>query len=384
MNLQTIINSDLLDLSHSIDRLLSNMPWSVTELQEHKNSDILFILYKINVAIIFHKNLSSEILVNFNKKKNSYLNDSIDQNITNIKQLKNGKILCCYKDLYIYDLKSKKITSKVIKMPNFFKKEKLFDILELKDGRIIGITNKCILNIKIKDKKEENDEISQIYNIPRNWLIKNFREEYFLQYFNMYELQNNKLLIHSHSSGNHISKCGRIDGNKTFNNKIFVFDLDNFEIIHFFEKFNKDNDNYGQYNGKIFVIILKKYICLATNNSIYIYNIIDYKLLKKIKNENDYIGYIIKYDEDNIISMNKYKEEYIIIIYNLSDLNNLKYQKLGIDFIKSKESELFNELINKSMYKLNNRKIIISSNRKIYIIVIPEKFNFLPFSSSLE
>ena len=173
-------------------------------------------------------------------------------NITNVKKLKNGKILVCNGDLYIYSLKSKKMDSKTLKMPNFNKKEILFDIAELQNGEIIGISTQSILKIKIKDNKEEKDEISEIYEIPKEWFRRR-RKRTINQYFNIFALIKNKLLIHfiyffivcgmNGSSGNY---------SEINDNEIFVFDLDKFKIIHTFREFQDET----------YILILKNIFAL--------------------------------------------------------------------------------------------------------------------------
>lgn len=179
-----------------------------------------FLLYTDKEIIMFEKNLSSEKIISLDKDEYA--------NITNVKQIKNGNILCCNNDLYIYTIKSKKIVdTKILKMPKFLKKEKIFDIIELKDGRLIGLTNQSILNIKINNSKDENDEISQLYKIPKNWLINGDNQNCFKQFLNIYELGNNNLLIHSHSEGYVKRFLGRSHRSKDYYNNIIILDTNN-------------------------------------------------------------------------------------------------------------------------------------------------------------
>ena len=101
-------------------------------------------------AIIFHKNFRGEHM----KFENN--------NISVIKQLKNGQIICAFKSLFIYSvIKSKMILSKTIEIPNLLEeKEYIMDLIELKNGDLIAITEFKLLKIKLRDK---NDEITQIH-----------------------------------------------------------------------------------------------------------------------------------------------------------------------------------------------------------------------------
>ena len=116
-----------------------------------------FIVFSNSSAFLFNKNLSFKCL-----DIETYLN-----NIKSVKQIKNGKILICSNDLYIFTIESKEIKKDHIKMLDK-NSEKILDVNELQDGTIIGISNKSIYNITIKDEKTE---ITQIYKIPNVWLV---------------------------------------------------------------------------------------------------------------------------------------------------------------------------------------------------------------------
>ena len=91
-----------------------------------------------------------------------------DNYLRNIKKTKNGNILFCNRDSLIYIIISKEIDIKRIKISNVNKFERILDIIELKNGSIIGITNKSFLDIKLKEN--ENDEIKHLYKISDNLL----------------------------------------------------------------------------------------------------------------------------------------------------------------------------------------------------------------------
>ena len=341
-----------------------------------KDGSILLCANK-NIIFILYKNFKFDILINFSNNKNF----ETHSNITNIKQLKNGKVICCCKDLYLFNIKSKIIKENIIKIPN---NEYILDVIELKNGKIIGITIYSILNIKIKDY--DDYYISQIFKIPQDWLITPISKDIkflknFKQFVNIYELQDNKLLIHFQSKELliHGGVSGAYPPLVIFENKIIILNLENFKIIHKFEKFCGESNT----------VILSKYICIIYNGIIYIYiyNINDYKLLKII---DDRINktYIIKYNENIIISMSKFENYNDIILYYLFNINDIKYKIYKGDFMKFKVSmDNFDSDFeiggnnNKTLYKLNNGSFLLAYCSKIFIFEIPDSLNCKRFKS---
>ena len=344
-----------------IAKIMCDLSEEYTPLQL---KDETFLLYNDKEIIIFDKNLNSEKIISLDKDEYA--------NITNVKQIKNGKILCCNNDLYIYTIKSKKILdTKILKMPKFMKKEKIFDIIELKDGRLIGLTNQSILHIKISNSKDENDEISQLYKIPKNWLINGENQHYFKQFLNIYELENKNLLIHSHSEGYIKRFLGRSHISKDYENKIFILDINNFKAT------NLLNDRIDE----IKIIIFKNYICISYIEHIDIYSLNDYKLLNKVESYAG-IALVTKYDENIIFLINDFYDHYDIIMYNISDVNNIKIQKFKNELskfliirnaimIRSGRSSL-----NKSITKLNNGQILLIHFGAIFLLKFQGLFDF--------
>ena len=115
-------------------------------------------------------------------------------------QLTNNKILFCSKDLFVLNIKSNEI--KKIEFPE----EKVIDIIELKNKKILGITTNHLININFKGGE---CQISNISGVPQNSFSKeNLCYEFLKQYLDLYELANNKLLIHSHSNREVPRICG--------------------------------------------------------------------------------------------------------------------------------------------------------------------------------
>ena len=179
--------------------------------------DGTFILYTKKQIIKFTKNYTYENIITFIEDYYSY--------ITSMKQLKNGIILCCNGDLYIYTLKPKMYLLKIMKMPIFYGDERIVDVIELKNGNIIGITRKSIIKINIKDNNEKNYELIQLYKFPKKWPINDNLSNIECK-LDLYELPNNKILLYFSEKfyiewliPSHI---------KAYENKIYVLNLKNY------------------------------------------------------------------------------------------------------------------------------------------------------------
>jgi len=363
LSLKTIIDYDLEKNPFGYGFDYKNTAYNLLLL---KNGSIL--IYTTNNIIILHNNLQQKKLTSFDEK----------EMITSIKEIQKGKIFCCVKDLYVFSIKSNEIINKEkILIPN---NEIIYDVIKLKNGKILGITNKSIIEIN------ENNKIDELFKIPQNWLIKAYKESHrfyseFKQYINLYEMDNNRLLVHSHSTEfSHNGGCGTHPPSQVCVNKIYILNLTNFEIVHQFDELKSE----------INIVILDKYICIIyfykyhLNNLIDIYNIEDYKSIKKIEDRFNK-QYIIKIDGNKFISMSKSDKKNYIILYDLSNINDIKYQIFEENFIK------FNTIFYNACYKVENTKnksicilkdgsIFIICHGKIYIVDFPKSFNFLPLS----
>ena len=184
--------------------------------------------------------------------------------IMKVIQLTNNKILFCSKDLFVLNIKSNKI--KKIEFP---KEEKVLDIIKLKNKKILGITNIHLININIKG---EEYQISNISDVPQNSFTKEHSGEFLKQYLDLYEISNNKILIHSHSNGLAPMFCGNSIPYENLFNKIYILYLNDFSNIYNFE-------NFENLKTEINIVILDKYICISNDNIIDIYDIYNYKLI---------------------------------------------------------------------------------------------------------
>ena len=141
--------------------------------------------------------------------------------------------------------------------------------------------------------------------------------------------------------------------------------MDQEKIIHFFpEVENEDPFSWSLSSNKLKIIIYNKYICISKNKGIYIYNISDYKLIKQIS-LHDFKIY--NFDENMILIINKSycEENEKIILYDLTDLNNIKYQKFNFDKIISNKNYMINCF---GIKKLSDRKMIVIYKKNIFII----------------
>ena len=75
-----------------------------------------------------------------------------------------------------------------------------------------------------------------------------------------------------------------------------------------------------------------------------------------------------------IINKDYYKESENSILCDLTDLNNIKYQKFYFDKIISNNNYMVNDF---DIRKLSNRKILVIRNKNIYIIEYSKQLNLL-------
>ena len=202
---------------------------------------------------------------------------------------------------------------------------------------------------------------------------KEKKNKTYIQYLNIYELENKRILIHSFSTQLMYGRCGTHPPGELCRNKISVFDLNNKEIIHCFKSI------YNEAN----IIILEKYICICYNSIIKIYDITDYKLLKEIEDK-FHKNYIIKYNENIIIGLGAIEDNNDIIIYNILDLNDIKYIIFKENFMKFKEMKYnfvytVRRVKNKTICLLNNNFIFIACHGTAFIVEIKEKINSINF-----
>jgi hypothetical protein len=75
-----------------------------------------------------------------------------------------------------------------------------------------------------------------------------------------------------------------------------------------------------------------------------------------------------------IINKDYYKKSENSILCDLTDLNNIKYQKFYFDKIISNNNYMVNDF---DIRKLSNRKILVIRNKNIFIIEYSKQLNLL-------
>ena len=88
---------------------------------------------------------------------------------------------------------------------------------------------------------------------------------------------------------------------------------------------------------------------------------------------------IFNFDENMILIINKKNNEKNenITLYDLTDLNNIKYQKFYFDKIISDKNYRFNVI---DIKKLSKEKMLVMDNKNIFIIKFSKQFNLLPYN----
>ena len=277
------------------------------------------------------KNKISLLNKNFKLKTIFECDNYLHNNIIKVIQLTNNKILFCSKDLFVLNIKSNEIKKKE------FPEEKVLDIIELKNKKILGITEKHLIYINIKG---EELEITNIMDVPQNSFSKeNMINEFLRQYLDLYEISNNKILIHSHLNGLERIICGNSIPTEKIFNKIYILDLNDFS------------------------------------------NIYNFKLMKQIDDKISK-NYIIKYDENLIIGLSDIAKENNIIVYNLAKINEISF-KIYYGNFEFKEKTMQNRVLRfskkKSLSKLQNGSLSIICHGRLFIIEFPDEVKYTKF-----
>ena len=314
-------------------------------LQLKDNTILLYGDFKIER---YNKTFQSSEIIKF---KSQYVTRAL-------KQLKNNKILFCNGYLYLLDIKTKE---KIV-VP--LREEILFDIIELDNGDIIGLTEYSLIKIKLEDKYGENKTYDNIiFDIPDELQLHSHPYLEMKNYGNLYPLNENKLLVHFfRAEDDNYSKCGVHPHFPYYQNKIYIVDIKSQKVLHEFE----------HYNGEINIVILKNYICISYD-SIFIFDINDYKLIKEINAKHSI--YIFRYDDNMLMASYKWLYRRELFIFNLSDINDIKVAKLEYS---SKELgyNSRNDFKSKLFYRLKDGKILLNIAENIYIYKLPKILEF--------
>ena len=313
------------------------------------------------LIIIVYLGLTREEILLFNKNLNHKKlfpcnNEDIDTDIKFVKYINKGDILFLDNtDLYISTIKSNTIyPSKFRNAPN------ILDVIQLKNGIILAITKENILKIKINDNNFEVYKLCQNPFKNHKLLYRDSCEIIDIFKLLIYELPKNNILISLILENSRLFGTIALYTISRYRIEEVIFNLDNFKII-------KNMKNYiGTYTFEdsfepYLIKIYNKYICISKMNNIYIYDITNYDLIKEL-NFSFNIN-IFNFDE-NIILVSK-ENEFSFILYDLSDINNIKYQKLYLvndkKVMKIKENDL------KEIKKCSNGKIVVILHENMLI-----------------
>lgn len=343
-----------INLQTKIQLLLSSMDFKYLYLEDRR-----FIIYTGYEILIFDKKL------NFKKLFPSNNNDDRNHDISFVKYINKGYILFPdYKDVYIANIKSNTILpSKIEKVQN------LLDVIELKNGMILAITRKDILKIKI------NDNNCEVYRLSENPFKKHklfYRDSSHiidLYKYSTYELPKNNILISLILQSSELCGSFALYCIYRYRTEEVIFNLDKFKII-------KNIKNYiGAYDFEesfkpYLIKIYNKYICISKKNNIYIYDINNYDLIKELNFSFNILN-TFNFDE-NIILVAK-ENEFSFILYDISDINYIKYQKL---------------------YFVNDKKVMKIKKNQLYdinkcsegkmVVILPENLFIFDFTKNLQ
>ena len=296
------------------------------------NGSIVYYSYK--EILKYNRNLSF-----FGKLSNIYKDTfffiesekKMPEKIKKILQIKD-KIICCDENLFLYDIKS--LEDNPVKYSL-----KLNDILKLNDGQLLGITQKNLIIIDIEsiiaelpsNKVKNHHKI--VFKFPDDFYIKPTFTK-ITENIYMHLLPNNKLLLHSFMK----ERKGNCKVTNYYHNKIYILDLNNFKLVHSFKEIKSE----------IKIIILSNYICIKDSKEIKIYNINDYKLDNNLVLKS-YNSSIEKYTDNILIMFFTSNSSNNIILYDLSNIKNIKKCILSIKHIKGGVCRI---------YTLNNFNIL--------------------------
>ena len=316
-----------ISLQTKIQLHLTSMVFKYLDLEDGR-----FIIYTKYEILIFDKKLNFKKIFPSN-------NDYITHYITFVKYINKGYILFPdYKFFYIANIKSNTIRPlKIEKVQN------VLDVIEFKNGMILAITRNDILKIKINDNNFEAYRLSENPFKEHELFCRDSFHIINLYKYSTYELPKNNILISLILKSSEL--CGTIAlySIDRYRTEEVIFNLDEFKII-------KNINNYiSTYNFEesfkpYLIKIYNKYICISKKNNIYIYDITNYDLIKELNFSFNILN-TFNFDE-NIILVAK-ENEFSFILYDISDINYIKYQKL---------------------YFINDKKVMKIKNNQLYDI----------------
>jgi hypothetical protein len=157
-----------------------------------------------------------------------------------------------------------------------------------------------------------------------------------------------------------------------------IFNLDNCKIIKNMKNYISTEDFEDSFKPYL-IKIYNKYICISKKNNIYIYDISNYDLIKEL-NFSFNIFNTFNFDE-NIILVAK-ENEFSFILYDLSDINYIKYQKLYFvndkKLLKIKENDLYD------INKCSEGKMMVNLAENLFIFDFTKNLQPLIVSKTIK
>ena len=320
-------------------------------LQLNNGKILSYYLYNFQIITLYNEKTFKKIydidinsiIQQYEKENENEINNNPNKNI--IKKLNNGLIIVGHKYYLIeLNLHDKAYDYKIIKCSN----GSILDINEIADKRIIVITLEGMI---ILEKENEEYTIKNYYSIKYNWKMisslfpRDYKPRKFKQFYSIYALPNNRLLLYSSSSHYRSRGCGMYPSIHYFNSKIFFIDLNKFEEIKSTETFSSE----------VNIFVLETIFIIKFYSDFRIYDINSLEYIKSVILVN--IDYIYKYDEQHLIMIQKNEKKNFLVVYKNVNKDLVEYCKFVINFINN------DRMYKKILILLKNKKIIIGHNK---------------------
>jgi len=264
-----------------------------------------------------------------------------------IKELKKDLIIIGRSN-YLFEIKlyEKTYDCQIIKQFD----EIILNVDVLSEKKIIAFT---ITNIILLEKETEEYIIKDKFLLKDDWILFKNSEGDFNQYYFSDILPNNRLLLNSYcieiryGSGLPFAIAKGMVREYRYSKIIFI-DLNNFEEITSYEKFDNDNK----------YIILENAIIIQSYENLIIYDINTLNIIKKIKAIKEY-DFMYQLDKQNLIAISNDKKDNYLKIYKIENNDLIEFCNINCP--------LFKKIFEYHYYRMNNEKIFVLRDKKILI-----------------
>ena len=228
--------------------------------------------------------------------------------------------------------------------------EIIFNVEVLSDKRIIAFT---ITNIILLEKGTEEYIIKDKFLLKDDWILFKNSEGDFNQYYFSDILPNNRLLLNSYCFelryGSGLPFAIAKDMVREYRySKIIFIDLNNFEEITSYEKFDDDNK----------YIILENAIIIQSYENLIIYDINTLNIIKKIKAIKEY-DFMHQFDKQYLIAISSDKKCNYLKIYKIENNDLVEFCNINCP--------LFKKIFKYHYFHMNEQKIFVLRDKKILI-----------------